>query len=270
MSILRQIKALHPKPELKLQIIDALRREGEQGVTELGNRLGYQNKSSLYRYLDDLNRGGVVKKTRSNGCSKWVYRLEDFYITITPETTEQYFTKESDETNQSPELNAIKQLLYTEYDINVLDASGQQIPFSPAVLMKDFLDAGVDMEEAWNITLHMKQTAYNDITAQEMREKIHRLLKKRGCRVAAERYRRYIIDPIKVSINDKIVDWEEKDLKKELKNQRKQNKVLTVSNREMNRLTVNAMKNLKKLEIEPIPLEFIQEYLMLLLRNIQI
>ncbi len=270
MDILRQIKALHPKPEIKLQIIDLLRREGELGVNDLSEKLGYRNKSSLYRYLDDLTRGGVLNKTHTNGGGSWVYKIRDFYINLTPETVADHFSGEIREYGEDPELEMLKNLLYEEDSINVVDASGEEIPFSPSVLMKDFLDAGVRAEEALNITSHMRKTAYNGITAKEMRGKIHKLLRDKGYQVAADRYRRYIIDPIKVEDRDKTEEWDEQDLKKELKNLQGENKVLTVSNREMEMLAVDTMKNLKKLNIEPIPKKFIQEYLKLLLRNTRI
>ncbi len=270
MSILRQIKALHPKPEIKLQIINVLRSTGEQGINDLAEKLGYRNTSSLYRYLDDLTRGGVVERTRSDKGGKWAYRIEDFYINLTPETVAEHFSGEIRESGEDPELEMLKNILYEDNSVNVVDASGEEIPFSPAVLMKDFLDAGVCAEESLNITLHMKKTAYNGIESKEMRGKIHGLLRDKGYQVAADRYRRYIIDPIKVEDSTKVVEWEERDLKDELKQIREENKILTVSNREMNRLTVNTMKNLKKLDIEPIPKKFIQEYLKLLLRNTRI
>lgn len=268
---LRQIKALHPKPELKFRIIDILRREGEQGVNELSEKLKYRKKSSLYRYLDDLLRGGIIKKIHSQENERWVYRLHELHIQVTPKTIENHYNEfPADTTDEDePELQKLKEILHTT-NISTVDASGEKIPFSPATLMRDFLDAGVGIDEALTITQYMNQTAYNGITTKEMREKIYKIMQKKRWHVAAERYRRYIIDPIKVVLDDRIVDWNEKNLGKELRRLRKENLSITIRNGEVDRITVNAMKNLKRLGMEPIPIKFIREYLTLLLSDIQI
>lgn len=206
-----QLASLSPGTEEKLRIIEMLARRGEMSFSEIKHAMPELNRSTLYNYLDDLVRGGLLKKRVEHEPGKRpasYYSVADFFIYLSP----QCLLRIASGTG----VGFVNDKFYPTVKVKVVDSAGNAGEYHPSILVRDLLDAGIRVEDALDAALYVAENLYEGITTEEIAKLAAKRLAEKD-ESLAERFLWFLHGPISVRrSNGGYENWDRARLEKEI------------------------------------------------------
>lgn len=249
-----QLRALSAGSRQKFKLIDFLRKYGETTFADLELGMLPLRKSTLYNYLNDLVKVGIVEKRVVRDPGK---RPSSFYslgkginIHLTPQTISDMLGGKGEVQSESRELDK----LVRPPEIKVIDKWDRETTFHPSVLMTDLLNAGIKLEDGIEVTMYVMENAYDRIHVDKIKKLTAEALEEKDKRLAMM-YEWYIDAPLIVELaSGKIAKWDRERLVKELE---KRWVGVEKSKIDLELMAVKVERNIKKMQRGAVKSEFV-------------
>jgi len=210
-KLVKQLASLSPGTEEKLRIIEMLARQGEMPFSKLREAMPELNRSTLYNYLDDLVKGGLLKKRIVHEPGKRpvsYYSVADFFIYLSPQCLLRIAS--------GADTGFVNDKFYPTVKVKVVDSAGNESEYHPSILVRDLLDAGIRVEDALDAALYVAENLYEGITTDEIAELAAKRLAEKD-KSLAERFLWFLHGPISVRrSNGSYENWDRAKLEKEI------------------------------------------------------
>ncbi len=231
----------------KMRVINIL-KDGEKSYSEIQKNFPKTSKSTLYKYLSELDKGEIIKKRveRTDGRRPAAfYTLNFLSINLSPSGIADVVEGKNDE----------KIEIFAEVNVNV-QGKGITLKFSQSRLLNDLLSAGIKIEDAVKVLEELKPNLYEGITTTEIKDMVCKILENRAKKLA-EAYERYSQDKLKVNCGDDVEIWTEAQISGMLKDIRQKREF---GGEELRFLAHKIVRDIKKITLLPTK-SLVEEYI---------
>jgi len=243
---IKKINAISTGTNEKFMIIHAL-RGGEKSYTDIQQIFPTTNKSTIYKYLNDLFLAEIIKKRVARIPGKRplsYYSLSFLSINLSPAT----ISKILGYANGCEDTNDTKNVLLIEIpELKVVGKEGKETKFYPSILMGALLDAGLRIEDAICVLNSVSKSLYDGISTTEIGDMAIANLKNIDNNLS-DMFKKFIEPNLNVMVDSKIEVWNRDKISEMIKEKRK---VRELSTAELNFLSHKIIRNIKKLTQEP-------------------
>ncbi|NCT01400.1 MAG: ArsR family transcriptional regulator, partial [Candidatus Altiarchaeum hamiconexum] len=222
----------------KLMIVNTL-KNGEMSYSEIQKNFSGTSKSTLYKYLSELYKGGIIKKRveRTDGKRPLAFYILNFLaINLSPSGIKDVIEGKNNENRE----------IFAKTDISV-KGKGITQKFSQSRLLNDLLSTGIKIEDAVDVLKELKLSVYEGITTTEIRDMVCKILENNDEKLA-EIFAVYIDDKLKVHCGNNIEIWTEDEISHKLRAYRK---MTEFTGDELNFLSHKIVRDIKKITLFP-------------------
>jgi len=232
----KKISVLGNGTKEKLMIINML-KDGEKPYYEIQKIFPNISKSTIYKYLNELCKGRIIKKRVEKSKGKRpisFYSLDSLSIDLSPLGIRNAI--EGKEGNK----------IFADMNVNV-KGKGITSKFSQSRLISDLLSAGIKIETALDVLKGVKSMIYDGITTEEIKNIVIEILENKDKKIA-EMFKEYIDDKLKVNNNGYIEIWKEDEISARLREYKKKGEF---TNEELKFLSHKVVRDIKKITLFP-------------------
>ena len=207
-NVINQISAFSSGTLEKFIIIDGL-ISGKKTASEIQEKLPEVGKSTLYKYIGDLENTGILKKEVKG--SKVLYSLGGFSIVLTPKRISEMIkgTKEDEE-------KRFNEMIKFDGQVSIIDRYNRPSEFYPSVLLSDMISCGIKLSTGIDILRDVMENLYDGISTREIYSITKRMIDKRSRSLAID-YKKYILGAVNVETDDGIEVWDDEMVEKVIK-----------------------------------------------------
>ncbi len=232
---IKQIGAFSSGTHEKFVIVNEL-INGRKTVSELQDKLPTVGKSTLYKYLWDLEQAKILKKDTMG--SKIYYSLGGFSVVLTPGRISELLGG-----NKEDEEKRFNDMLKFDGKVNIFDRYSRSSAFYPGVLLSDLLYCGIKLSTGVLILMEVIENLHEGITSREISTLTRRMIGKRS-KTLANDYKKYILGAVNVETEDKIELWDDEMIEKVIKTR---HKVVDIPVPELGYLSHRTGRHLKRI-----------------------
>ncbi|PKP58936.1 MAG: hypothetical protein CVT88_03615 [Candidatus Altiarchaeales archaeon HGW-Altiarchaeales-1] len=209
---------------------------GKKTVPDIQEKLPEIGKSTLYKYIGDLETAGILEKDEKG--SKIFYTLAGFSLVLTPKRISEMLggSKEDEE-------KRFNDMFKFDPKINIIDRQNHPGEFYSSVLLSDMISCGIKMSVAVDILRDVMENLYDGITTREISSITRRMIEKRSNALAID-YKKYILGPVNVETDEGIKLWDNEMIEKEI---RQRHNIVDIPQPELIRLAHRIGRQLKKI-----------------------
>jgi len=243
---IKKINAISTGTNEKFMIIHAL-RGGEKSYTDIQQIFPATNKSTIYKYLNDLFLAEIIKKRVKKSPGKRplsYYSLSSLALDLSPAT----ISKILGYVDGGEHTDECRGVVFGEMpELEVVGKEGKETKFYPSILMGDLLDAGLRIEDAICVLNSVSKSLYDGISTTEIGDMAIANLKNIDNNLS-DMFKKFIEPNLNVMVDSKIEVWNRDKISEMIKEKRK---VRELSTAELNFLSHKIIRNIKKLTQEP-------------------
>ncbi len=252
---INRINAISTGTKEKFTIIHAL-RSGEKPYTDIQKIFQARNKSTIYKYLNDLFQVDIIKKRVERIPGKRplsYYSLSSLTLDLSPAMISKILGYK-DEYGQVGEYNEV--IFGKMPKLKVIGKDGKETNFYPSILLGDLLDANLRVENAISVLNSTSKSLYDGISTTEIGDIVIENLKHIDNNLAAM-FKKFIDLDLTVLVNSKTEVWGRDKISEMIKERRR---VRELSTSELKFLSHKIIRNIKKLTQRPSE-EFVVAYI---------
>jgi DNA-binding HxlR family transcriptional regulator/transcriptional regulator NrdR family protein len=252
---INRINAISTGTKEKFTIIHAL-RSGEKPYTDIQKIFQARNKSTIYKYLNDLFQVDIIKKRVERIPGKRplsYYSLSSLTLDLSPAMISKILGYK-DEYGQVGEYNEV--IFGKMPKLKVIGKDGKETNFYPSILLGDLLDANLRVENAISVLNSTSKSLYDGISTTEIGDIVIENLKHIDNNLAAM-FKKFIDLDLTVLVNSKTEVWDRDKISEMIKERRR---VRELSTSELKFLSHKIIRNIKKLTQTPSE-EFVVAYI---------
>ncbi len=234
----KKISVFGKGTKTKLLVVNIL-KDGEKSYSEIQKNFPRTSKSTLYKYLSELYKGGIIKKRveRTDGRRPLAfYNLNFLAINLSPTGIRDVIEGKNNENIE----------IFAKVNISV-KGKGITLKFSQSRLLNDLLSAGIKIEDAVDVLKELKSGLYEGITTTEIKDMVCEILENDDKKLA-NIFAVYIDDKLKVNCDNDIEIWTEDEISHKLKDYRK---MTEFTGDELKFLSHKIVRDIKKLTLLP-------------------
>ncbi|PKP58606.1 MAG: hypothetical protein CVT88_07005 [Candidatus Altiarchaeales archaeon HGW-Altiarchaeales-1] len=234
----KKISVFGKGTKTKLLVVNIL-KDGEKSYSEIQKNFPRTSKSTLYKYLSELYKGGIIKKRveRTDGRRPLAfYNLNFLAINLSPSGIRDVIDGKNNENSE----------IFAKVNISV-KGKGITLKFSQSRLLNDLLSAGIKIEDAVDVLKELKSGLYEGITTTEIKDMVCEILENDDKKLA-NIFAVYIDDKLKVNCDNDIEIWTEDEISHKLKDYRK---MTEFTGDELKFLSHKIVRDIKKLTLLP-------------------
>ena len=234
-DVIKQISALSSGTYEKFVIVDEL-AGGKKTASGIQEKLPDIGKSTLYKYIADLENTGIVKKNVEG--SKVLYSLGGLSVALTPKRISEMLKgiREDEE-------KRFNEMLKFDRQINIIDRYNRPSEFYPSVLLSDMLSCGIKLSTAADILRDVIENLYDGISTREISSITRRMIEKRSRHLASD-YKKYILGAVNVETDEGIEHWDDEMIEKIIK---ERHDVVDIPTPELEQLSHRIGRHLKRI-----------------------
>lgn len=232
---IKQISAFSSGTFEKFVIIDEV-ANGKKSVPEIQERLSEVGKSTLYKYISDMENAKILKKETKG--SKVFYSLAGFAVTLTPKRISEIINNVKED-----EEKRFNRMIKFGGSINVLDRYNRASEFYPSVLLSDMIYCGIKLSTAVDILRDVIENLYDGITTREISSITRRMIEKRSKSLAID-YKKYILGAVNVETDEGIDQWDDEGIEKIIK---QRHEMIDIPATELEQLSHRIGRHLKRI-----------------------
>jgi len=234
----KKISVFGKGTKTKLLLISIL-KDGEKSYSEIQKKFPKTSKSTLYKYLNELYKGEIIKKRveRADGRRPLAfYTLNFLSINLSPSGIRDVVEGKNDDVAE----------IFAPVNVNV-QGKGIVSKFSQSRLLNDLLSAGIKIEDAVKVLKDMKPSLYEGISTTEIKDMSCKILENLNKKLA-ETYEEYIDDKLNVRCGNETEIWTETQISILLKDSRQKREF---GGEELRFLSHKIVRDIKKLTLFP-------------------
>jgi len=260
-EVINKLNALSTGTIEKFRIIHLL-RDGEKSYTSIQKIFPTTNKSTIYKYLDDLFSAKIIKKRidKPHGSRPLAYySLSSLSLDLSPASISKILGYANVQENTDNTKIVLSSEISELKELKVIGKDNRETKFYPSILLGDLLDAGLRVDDAIFVLNSVFKSLYSGITTTEIGEITIENLKNIDNKLA-DMFKKFIEPHLNVVVDSKIEVWDRDKISEMIKKRRR---VKELSATELNFLSHKIIRNIKKLTTEPSK-ELVEAYISML------
>ncbi|ODS34908.1 hypothetical protein BEH94_11535 [Candidatus Altiarchaeales archaeon WOR_SM1_SCG] len=234
-DVIKQLCAFSTGTYEKFIIVDDL-ISGKKAVPKIHEKLMSVGKSTLYKYIGDLENAGIIKKETRG--SKVFYSLAGFSIVLTPKRISEMLTGARED-----EEKRFNEMLKFNGQVSITDRYNRTGEFYPGVLLSDMVSCGIKISTSVDILMDVMENLHDGISTREISSITRRMIEKRSRHLAVD-YKKYILGAANIETDEGIELWDDEMVGKVIK---QRHDIVDIPAPELEQLSHRIGRHLKRL-----------------------